>query len=172
MTTTNLLLLALLVFWIGAQIRNRPPQPSRHKHFTCEIPDFYAVFKIDAVTELSFEVSFGDDWTAGRSFMLYGPPRMESRELPAEMDREKRIGVHIHPTGNWFEQSRIGYIRVYPGGGWECHIALPYQIARHILDDVRRDPTQLVSIGFSKTTRKNGKVAYPIYGIELGEAFD
>ena len=190
MTATNLLLIGLIVsiVWFGGQILallpqilDRLPKPSTHElpksstheDRTDDSPHYFARFKIDAVSELSFEVSFADDWATGRPFMLYGPPwDEEDQQLPAEMELKERIGVNIHPTEGWFKRSRIGYIKIYSGGGWEGNVALPYQIARHILDDVRRNPNQIVIIGFSKTTGKDGKVAYPIYGIELAEAFD
>lgn len=181
MTATNLLLIGLIVgvFWLGGKILDRFPEvlerlPRRteQEELAGEVCDYFALFRIDALTELNFEVSFTDEWSTGRSFMLYGPESMDERELPAEMKREGRFGVHIHPTASWFKRSRIGHVRVYEGGSWEGHIGLPYQIARHILEDVRRDPNQLVMIGFSKVTGKDGKASYPIYSIELSEAFD
>src|SRR6185312_15074303 len=111
------------------------------------IPEFFANFRIDAVTEIAFEVSFVDDWSVGRAFWLYGPPVGDNERFPTELTLKRRIGVHIHPAAEWFKQSRIGYIRAgYADGGWECHVALPYQIARHVLDDVRRAPDQIVTI--------------------------
>lgn len=181
MTATNVLLIGLIisVFWFGGKILHRLPKMSDHlpwrteqDELAGEICDYFALFRIDALTELNFEVSFADEWSTGRPFMLYGPERMDERELPAEMKREGRFGVHIHPTAHWFKRSRIGYVRVYEGGSWEVHIGLPYQIARQILDDVRRDPNQLVMIGFSKVTDKDGTISYPVYSIELSEPFD
>lgn len=181
---TNLLLVGVIatLVWFGGRILEglpKPdehkglPKPDEHKDFEDLGRHYFALFRIDALTELSFEVSFGDGWSTGRSFMLYGPPQEDMHEVlfPAELKIRDRIGVHIHPTPNWFERSRIGHIRVFEGGEWECHVALPYQIARQILEDVRRDPDQIVRIGFNKTSTKDGKTTYPIFMLQLSEAF-
>lgn len=82
----------------------------------------------------------------------------------------KRTGVHVHPTAEWFNTSRIGYIRAYDGG-CENHVSLPYQIARHVLEDARRVP-QYVILSFGKLTDKSGEVTYPIFGFDLSDPLD
>lgn len=178
---TNLLLVGLFVAvaWYGGRILKRLPKPQHHQEhhegFTFADYEHFVHFRIDALTENDFDVSFVDDWNTGRPFMLYGPLKVDEDnddERRGGLEPKERVGVHVHPTARWFKQSRIGYIRVYQNGGWECHISLPYQIARHVLEDVRRNPDQIVSIGFAKTCDGNGKAAYPIYSFELSEAFD
>jgi hypothetical protein len=175
MTVTSLLLIGLIVsvIWFSGQILDRLPKPQKHKDFTFEHYEYFVHFRIDALTEQDFEVSFVDDWNTGRPFMLYGPLAgdPENRRFGG-LEPKGRLGVHVHPTARWFERSRIGYLMAYPKGGIECHVWLPYQIARHVLEDVRRELDQIVSIGFAKTTGKDGETTYPIYSFELSEAFD
>lgn len=180
---TNLLLIGVIVVvvWFGGKILERLPKPSKpskpiqKQGLTMGSCEHFVHFRIDALTENDFNISFVDEWNTGRPFMLYGPLRVDEDnddERRGGLEPKERVGVHIYPTERWFDRSEIGYIRVYKGGGWECHISLPYQLARHVLDDVRRDRDQVVSIGFAKATGKNGKVAYPIYDFELSEAYD
>ena len=175
---TNLLLLIGLfvaVVWFSGKILERLPKPHNKQNLTMGSCEHFVHFRIDAVTEKDFDVSFVDDWNIGRPFMLYGPLKVDEDnddERRGGLEPKERVGVHIYPAARWFERSRIGHIQVYQGGGWECHISLPYQIARHVLEDVRHDPDQFVSIGFAKTTGENGKAAYPIFSFELSEAFD
>ena len=172
--TETVLLIGLLValIWFGGQILDRLPKPSAHKDFTFTACDYFIGFKVDALTEQDFEIQFVDGWQTGRRFMLYGPPALDDDdERRAGLDFGKRTGVHVYPTDHWFEKSRIGYIKSYENGGCECHVFLPYKIARHVLEDVRRDPEQFVRIGFAKTTGSNGKTEYPIYMFEMSEPF-
>ena len=148
---TNLLLIALgvAVFWFGGRILDRLPRPQNRQALTLGDREHWIHFRLDAVTEKDFEVSFVDDWNTGRPFMLYGPLKVDEDnddERRGGLEPKDRVGVHIYPTAQWFERSQIGYIKVYENGGWECHVSLPYQIARHVLEDVRRDPEQLVQL--------------------------
>jgi hypothetical protein len=175
MTVTNFLLIGLIisVVWFSGQILDRLPKPQKHKDFAFEDYECFVHFRIDALTEKDFEVSFADDWNTGRPFMLYGPLTGDPEDRRfGGLEPKGRLGVHVYPTAQWFKQSRIGNLRAYPKGGIECHVSLPYQIARHVLEDVRREPVQIVSIGFAKTTDKDGETTYPIYSFELSEAFD
>lgn len=178
MTVTNLLLMALIisVVWFGGRILGSLPTPQNYKvpfGFTNEDYGYFIHFRIDALTEQDFEVSFADEWKTGRAFMLYGPLAgdPENRRF-GDLEPQGRLGVHVYPEARWFKRSRIGYLRSYPKGGIECHVWLPYQIARHALEDVRREPNQIVSIGFGKTVSKDGEPTYPIYSFELSEALD
>jgi hypothetical protein len=170
--TETILLIGLIaaIVWFGGQILDRLPKSKQHKDFAYAESDYVIGFKVDAVTEQDFEIQFVDGWGTGRRFTLYGQPALnDDVELRGGLDFGKRTGVHIHPTAEWFKQSRIGYLKSYDSGGCESHIYLPYQIARHVLEDVRRDLDQFVRIGFGKTTGENGKIAYPIYMFELSE---
>jgi hypothetical protein len=168
-----LIALVFILVWFGGQILDRLPKPQSHKDFTFGDCKYFVHFRIDALTELDFEVSFADGWNTGRPFMLYGPLAgdPENRRFGG-LEPKGRLGVHVYPTAQWFERSRIGYLRATPKGGIECRIWLPYQIAHHVLEDVRREPDQIVSIGFAKTTGKDEEPIYPIYSFQLSEPFN
>jgi hypothetical protein len=164
--------IAVGLAYFGSEILARIPKQSRHSSFDFEICEHSVLFKLQTVIERDFEVAFVDGWSVGRPFSLHGTV------MPIEDAREdgpnfgNRTGVYIYPSPDWFQHSRIGYVRTFEKGGCECRITLPYQIARHLLDDVRRDPNQFVSIGFKKAAGKNGETTYPIYRLELSESLD
>jgi hypothetical protein len=171
MNTTLLILVAIAVTaWFGLKILERLPKQNNSSAFTYEGADFVVGFKVDALTETDFDISFVDGWGTGRQFMLYGPPASDS-ERHGGLNFGTRTGVHIHPTADWFKSTRIGWIREFDSGGCESHVYLPYQIARHVLEDVRCKP-QYVRILFARKTDKDGKSTYPIYGFELSDPLD
>lgn len=174
MTATELLLIGVItmIAAYGGLILDRLQKPKSHKNFTFEVCDYYVAIRIETIIEDDFQVAFIDDWEAGRSFSLYGAVMPSEGERAGAPEFGARAGVKVGPTANWFEQSRLGGIRFYAKGGGTCYVALPYQIARHVLEDVRRNPNQIVQIGFKKTTGKNGTPAFPIYSFELCEPLD
>lgn len=165
------IIVAIVLF--GSMILERLPKPKRHKDFTFELPDDYVTFRIETVLEDDFKVAFIDDWDTGRGFSLYGSviPRDDEESSDAPVFG-KRTGVKIGGTPDWFQSSRIGGIRTYDRGGCECFVALPFHIARDALEEVRRNPDQLVTLGFKRAVGKNGKPAFPIYSFELSEPLD
>lgn len=165
-------LVAIVVYVVGQTILERLPNKPR-QHFTFELPDDYVTFRIETILEDEFKVTFIDDWETGRAFSLYGsviPGEGEpSSDAPAF---GKRTGVKIGGMPDWFQTSRIGGIRTFERGGCECFVALPYQIARDALNEVRRDPNQLVTLGYKRMTHKDGKVTFPIFSFELTKPLD
>lgn len=170
MTTYLLVVLVIAILWFGSKILERLPKTDGPQHVRYETGEHAVGFRVDALTELDFDISYVDGWGTGRRFMLYGPPASDA-EGHGGLDFGKRTGVHVHPTAQWFERSRIGHIRTYESGACESHVYLPYQIARHVLEDLRRGP-QYVTVRFSKRTGKDGEITYPIYGFELSEPLD
>ena len=164
---------AILIAFFGAAILDRLPKPKGHKDFTFELPDEYVAFRIDCVIEDDFKVAFVDGWDIGRSFSLYGNVISDDNGKPYDAPMfGKRTGVTIGVISDWFESSRIGGMRVYDSGGCSISVALPFHIACALLEDVRRDPDQLVVIGFKRSVGKNGKPTFPVYGFELRKPMD
>jgi len=175
MVDTNILLIALagMVFVFGKTILDSLPKPTNHRGFECEIPDDYVMFRIDTILEDEFKVTFIDDWETGRAFSLYGSVIPSDGQESADAPKfGKRTGVKIGGTSDWFQTSRIGSIRTFEREGCSCYVALPYQIARDALDEVRRDPNQLVTLGYKRVTNKKGKLTFPIFSFELTKPLD
>lgn len=170
MVTTLLILIAALVVFFGQKILERLPKPNESSSYRYEDAPYCVGFKVDALTETDFDISFVDGWGTGRQFMLYGAPASD-QERHGGLNFGKSTGVHVHPTADWFKSARIGGIATFESGGCESHVYLPYQIARHVLEDARRSP-QYVILRFGKATDKSGKVTYPIYGFELSDPLD
>lgn len=164
-------LVALVVYFVGQAILERLPKPKLD--FTFELPDDYVTFRIETVIEDEFKVAFIDDWEAGRDFSLYGHViNGEDDESPNASIFGQRTSVKIGGAPEWFQTSRIGGIRTYERGGCECFVVLPFQIARNALEEVRRDPDQLVTLGFKRVASKEGKLSFPIYSFELSKSLD
>src|SRR4051794_27187901 len=123
MATTLLILIVALVAFFGLKILERIPKPN--ESFTKRYEDApYAVgFKVDALTETDFDISFVDGWGTGRQFMLYGAPASDEANHGG-LNFGKRTGVYVHPTADWFKSSRIGGIAVFESGGCESHVYL------------------------------------------------
>lgn len=162
--------LAILVAAFGGMILDRLPKPKRHKDFSFELPDSYVTFQIKTIIEDDFKVTWIDGWETGRSFSLYGTviPRDEDAGPDAPAFGQ-RTGLKIGGTSDWFQSSKIGAVRTFEKGGCECFITLPFQIARNALEDVRRDPDQLVTLGYKRIAHKDGKMTFPIYSFELSK---
>lgn len=173
MNSWQFVALAALIAVYGGMVLDRLPKPRRHRDYTFELPDDYVTFRIETILEDEFKIAFIDDWDVGRTFALYGsviPADDQKTSAPPEFG--KRTGVKIGAMPEWFQSSRIGGIRTYDRGGCECFIGLPYQLARHALEEVRRDPEQLVTLGYKRVTGKDGKTAFPIYSFELTKPLD
>jgi hypothetical protein len=172
MTTLQLFAIILAIVVFGTLILDRLPKPSRHRDFTFEAPDRQVTFKIETVIEDDFEVTFVDDWQIDRCFSVYGGVVRVDDEKADDPPFGSRTGVKVGTLPNWFRSSRIGGMRVYEKGGCEPFVAFPFQIARNILEEVRRDPNQLVTLRFNRVVGKDGKVAFPIYSFELSKPFE
>lgn len=170
MNTTLLFFLIAITIWFALNVLERLPKPNDQTHFRYEGGDCVVGFKVDACTETDFDISFVDGWGTGRRFMLYGSPASDEQSHGG-LNFGGRTGVHIFPTADWFMSSRIGQIRDFDGRTCESNVYLPYQIARHVLEDVRRKP-QYVRIRFARKTGKDGETTYPIYGLELSDPLD
>jgi hypothetical protein len=161
--------LAFLVVLYGSKILDRLPKPKAQKDFTFELPDQHVAFRVETLLEDDFEISFVDGWNVGRSFSIYGTVLPDDdRNAEGDLDFGNRAGVKIGASPDWFQRSRIGFVHLFPKGGCEMRVALPWQIARQVLEDLRRDADQVVSIGVKKDVGKDGKVTYGIYSFELG----
>jgi hypothetical protein len=160
-----------LVLFYGGRILERLPKPKTHKDFTFEVLDHYVAFRVETLIEEDFDISYVDGWNVGRGIGIYGTVLEREDIGKGTLDFGKRTGVKIGPTSDWFQRSRIGYVLVFSDGGCEMRIGLPWQIARHLLEDLRRDPDQVVRIGIKKSEGKNGKVTYGIYSFELSTPF-
>jgi hypothetical protein len=173
MSSWQFVAIAVLIAIYGGMILDRLPKPRRLKDFTFELPDDYVTFRIETILEDEFKVAFIDDWETGRGFAIYGSviPK-DGREASDTPAFGNRTGVKIGGTSDWFQTSRIGGIHTYERGGCECFVALPFQIARHALEEVRRDPDQLVTLGFKRVTNKDGKLVFPIFSFELTKPLD
>lgn len=161
--------IAIAMLYFGSEILSRIPKRGRHSSFDFEICDYSVLFRLQTMIERDFEVSFVDAWSTGRPFSLHGAVIPIEDDKECGLDFGNRTSLYVYPSPDWFQSSQIGYIREFETGGCECRVTLPYQIARHLLEDIRRDPNQLVSIGFKAAAGKNGKTTYPIYSIELSE---
>jgi hypothetical protein len=165
-----IVLLIAIIAGFGFEILKRLPKPNDHAKFKYEEADYVVGFRVDALTETDFDISFVDGWGVGRNFMLYGQPASDEARH-AGLNFGTRTGVHIHPTAEWFTSSRVGYIRVYDGGACESHVFLPYQIARHVLEEARHK-SQYVRLSFARKSSKDGRDIYPIYSFELSDPLD
>lgn len=135
--------LAILIVVYGGMVLDRLPKPKRHKDYTFELPDDYVTFRVETILEDEFKVAFIDQWEVGRSFALYGAViPSDGEKIDSMPEFGKRTGVKIGAMPDWFQSSRIGGIRTYDRGGCECFVALPYQIARNALEEVRSDPVR------------------------------
>jgi hypothetical protein len=172
MTTFEVAIVISAIAILGILILDRLPKPSSHKDFTCEAPDRQVTFKIETLIEDDFEVTFVDDWQIDRCFSLYGTVVSVDDEKGDNPSFGGRTGVKVGTMPNWFKSSRIGGMRLYENGGCESFVAFPFQIARNILQDVRRDPNHLVTLRFTRVVDKEGKVTFPIYAFELSKPFD
>ncbi len=167
-----LVTIAIAVVYFGSEILARIPKQSRHSSFDFETCEYLVLLRLQTVIERDFEVAFVDGWSVGRPFSLHGDVMPIECATDDGPDFGKRTSLYIYPSSDWFQQSRIGYVRAFEKGGCECRVTLPYQIARHLLEDIRRDANQLVSIRFKKALGKNGETTYPIYSLELSEPLD
>lgn len=168
--------IAGLVSIYGGMILDRLPKPKRHKDFQFELGDIGVTFRADTLIEHDLEVAYVDDWLVGRSFSIYGPVVRDSEEekekIVPDLNFGKRTGVRVTPTADWFQSSRIGYLRSYEKGGCETFIALPHQIANRVLDELRRCPDQFVSLRVKRSITKGGKPVFGVYSFELSTPFD
>lgn len=174
--------LALLILIYGGMVLDRLPKAKKHnghssepshEEYIWESPDDYVTFGIETLLEDEFNVAFVDGWNVGRDFALYGAviPRDDLWKAPLP-EFGKRTGVRISAMPAWFQSSRIGGVETYDHGGSECFVELPYQIARHILEDIRNDPHQHVTLGFKRVTGNDGRNTYPIHSFKLTKALD
>lgn len=167
----NYLLLGvgLLVAVYGRSILERLPKSHRHQAFKWEPVEFRVDFRIKTLLEDTFDVSYVDGWNVGRSFAIYGPVIQhedEEKQAVPDLTFGKRTGVRITATADWFDSSRLGTV-LQKKDGCETYIALPYQIANRLLDELRRDPKQVASIGIKKAAGKEGKPRFEVYSFEL-----
>ena len=172
MTSFELTVILGAIVVLGIVILERLPKPSGHRDFKCEAPDRQVTFRIETVLEDDFEVTFVDDWQIDRSFSLYGSVVRVDDQKADDPPFRDRTGVKVGTIPNWFKSSRIGGMRIYEKGGCECFVAFPFQIARNVLEEVRRDPDQLVTLRFNRVIAKDGKVTFPIYSFELSKPLD
>jgi hypothetical protein len=180
MTVTTVLLISilLLVTYYGGVILARLPKPKRHddfglrSQFTFEDCNYWLAFRVETIIEDEFRVAYADDWEIGRSFSIFGPVfPLERDHGPRPPKVGGRSGVKIGLGGSWFESSRLGSMRFFENGGSEGFVHLPFQIARQVLDEVRRDPDQLVVLGFNESAA-DVKPKFPVYSFELMKTFD
>ncbi len=164
-----LVVACIAIVYFGTEILARLPRSNRHGSFETNICTDRVYFKIEAVVEKDFEVGYVDGWSVGRSFSLYGSVMPTERSAENDLDFGARTGVHVFPSPDWFQKSQIGRVRTFPKGGCESNITLPYQIARHLLEDLRENTNQVASVGFNHETGQDGKPAYTIYSFELSE---
>lgn len=170
MTFIALLLIGLVVVVVGRMILDRLPK--RTDDFTFEDCDYHLAFRVETVIEEEFQVAYIDRWEAGRTFSLHGPTVSYEYDEGSNAPKiEGRAGVKISSCASWFESSRIGSVKIYESGAAESFVCLPYQIAQQLLEEVRRDPDQVVVLGFKKSD-SGVKPLFPIYSFELQKPFD
>ena len=172
MTAFQIIVILGAIAILGIIILERLPKPGSHRDFTCEAPDRQVTFRIETVLEDDFEVTFVDDWQIDRSFSCYGSVIGVDDEKADDPPFGSRTGVRVGTIPHWFKSSRIGGMRVYEKGGCECFVAFPFQIARNLLEEVRRDRDQLVTLRFTRLVGKDGKVTFPVYSFELSKPLD
>ncbi len=162
-------IVGLGIVYYGDKILQRLASLPRTDGFGTQIPDTFLTFRIDDVVEEEFRVRYVDaQWDVGRTFCLYGEIIRQPEGDFEGLRFEKRAGIKIHSTANWFRKAQIGSL----GGPGGAYISLPYQLARHVLEDVRRDKRQLASIGFNRLVDEKGKVSYPVCHFELIDSLD
>lgn len=145
------LALAALIIYCTIYVIERLPKQVEPISLEYETPDEYVKFEIYLVSEEDFEVVFVDNWQCGRTFSLHG--LVKSNDGPDEKNSSlfgERIHLRIGQRGDWFQTCHIGLITEHNKGQPSCYVELPYQIAHHVLEDVRRNPKQLVTLGFMR----------------------
>ena len=148
------------VLYFGFAVLGRLPKQSTHSDFTFELPDERVTFRAEVVIEDDFKIGFVDGWEVGRSFSVYGPT-IDTGHESGELDFGDRSGVRVGLTREWFKSSFFGTIR-----GRESWISLPVELGNRMLDELRRDPNQLVTI-WAKKAQDKEKTIYRIFSIEL-----
>lgn len=156
------------VVFFGTRITNRIsmlPKPDRDPVFTDALADAWITIEIDNLMESNFSVEYTDGWSVGRSFWVYGKPVL-SENWPSEVRPSERVGAEISPALDSFSSSRLGYLRTYEKGGCSLHITLPFQIARHALEDLRRESGLRASFDIKREER-DGQISYGVFGFDI-----
>lgn len=91
---------------------------------------------VGAVYEDSFEITFADYWMLGRPFTV----NLLSLETEGLTDVPvDDIELKVFPTGEGFDSEAFG--RCFIGTSYKtATMHLPYQVARHLLEDLRGRP--------------------------------
>ena len=143
------------------------PKTDRDPLFVDALADAWIIIAADNIMEEDFKVEYTAGWGVGRAFSVYGQPRL-SDSWPEELEPSGRVGATIHPSADWFASSRLGYLRTYDGGGVSLHLTIPYQLARHALEDLRRAPGSRVSFGIKREVGNAG-TKWGVYSFEIME---
>lgn len=158
--------------FFGLKILKRLPKSKNDSTYKYECPDVYATLRVDAVSEGEFEISFVDRWNVGRSILVEGTlllPDDKERlaAVQAAFGFRNRIGVRIFPVADWFQDSTFGHVRSFSAMSTEPCVGLPYQLAYQVLNELRRDPDQLISIGVKSARDKRGNQSWTICDFEM-----
>lgn len=145
------LALAAIIIYCTIYVVARLPKHIQPVSLRYDPPDEYVSFEIYLVSEEDFEIVFVDDWQCGRKFSLHGFVKSnDGQDDKYDSIFGERIHLSIGQREDWFQSCHIGLITEHKKGQPSCYVAFPYQIARHILEDVRRSPKQLVTLGFKR----------------------
>ena len=158
------LILSYLIVYFGFRIVDRLAYFPSNSGLQGDSPEEFLTVEIDYFHENAFKVWFVDgDWEAGRSFEMSGTV-LGKPETPIDgLQIAERATVRIYTLSGWFDKARIGSVSVRGN----CSIGLPVQLAAQVLDDLRIDCHQVVTIGFKAVTTANGKPSFPIYLFEV-----
>lgn len=160
------------VAFVGMLILGRLPRRNSGPSFRYGRPELSLSLQMDALTEQEFEIGYVDDWHVGRSFLIGGLIKESSDPKKQKTTREifgdrERVVLEIRPQSVWFKSSVIGFLRTYSGPAAEPSINLPYQLAYQLLNELRRDQNQIVSIDFAREITRQGKEVFRVYSIRL-----
>jgi hypothetical protein len=160
--------------FLGLKILERLPKSNNDSTYKYERPDVYATLRIDAVSEGEFEISFVDGWNVGRSILVEGTlllPDDKERlaAVQAAFGFRNSIDVRIFPVADWFQKSTFGHVRSFSALSTEACVRLPYQLAYQVLNELRRNPDQLIGIGAKSAKDKRGNQSWTICDFQMGK---
>lgn len=160
------LIIAVLVVYFGNSIVDRLAQVPSINGLQSECPAHYLHIETVNFSENEFKVWFVDgNWEAGRSFVMSGTPAFPLDPPIDGMRIAERLAVRIYTLPGWFETSRIGTV----SETGSCYIGLPVPLAMQVLDDLRKNSRQTLTIGFKEEAGRNGKPSFPIYLFEMSD---
>lgn len=85
--------------------------------------------------------------------------------------KDSYFSITICPRSDWFESSIIGEIVKPDKGPVHCVLRLPFQVARAMIEDFKREESQSLTINYNRSVKGNGQVFFPVVGIDFGDMF-